>query len=449
MRVLPVALFILCIWRTTFAVAQQSRTELEKQRQEMLKELEDVNNTYNEVKKNKKESLGQLNLVQQKIRLRNREIENINAQIRAVDDSLFFINREIYRLRGDLDTLKANYAKSLIYAYKNRSSYDFLNFIFSATNFNDAVRRVEYLKSYRQNREQQVAEIVKTEGLITHKARDFANAKVAKGEVLTNDSKARIKLEEEKREKDEVVAGLKSKEKELSGTINSKKRELNQLQLAIKTAIRHEIEIAKKEEAAKAARERTAAAAAASREAASSPRTPASAASKIGLTTTPSGTGTEGSKSIHNSVLLGSDAEIKLATSMENNRGRLPWPVSKGYIVAHYGKNVIEGTKIDYFNPSMTIGADVGTPVKAVFDGVVSSIPDVAGHTVIIIKHGNYFTSYSNVGSVSVSKGETVHTGQVIATVAADDSGNGQIDFSLSKDLNALNPEPWLRPGSH
>jgi septal ring factor EnvC (AmiA/AmiB activator) len=428
-------------------VAQQSRTELERQRQEMLKELEDVNNTYNEVKKNKKESLGQLNLVQQKIRLRNREIDNINAQIRAVDDSLFFINREIYRLRGDLDTLKANYAKSLIYAYKNRSSYDFLNFIFSATNFNDAVRRVEYLKSYRQNREQQVAEIVKTEGLITHKARDFANAKVAKGEVLTNDSKARMKLEEEKREKDEVVAGLKSKEKELSGTINAKKRDLSQLQLAIKTAIRHEIELAKKDEAAKAARERNAAAAA-SKEAASS-RTAASQASKIGLTTSPSGIGSEASKSTHTSVLLGSDAEIKLATGMENNRGRLPWPVSKGYIVAHYGKNVIEGTKIDYFNPSMTIGADVGTPVKAVFDGVVSSIPDVAGHTVIIIKHGNYFTSYSNVGSVSVSKGETVHTGQVIATVAADDSGNGQIDFSLSKDLNSLNPEPWLRSGGH
>jgi septal ring factor EnvC (AmiA/AmiB activator) len=147
--------------------------------------------------------------------------------------------------------------------------------------------------------------------------------------------------------------------------------------------------------------------------------------------------------------LLGSDAEIKLATNLENNRGKLPWPVSKGYIVAHYGKNVLEGTKIDWFNPGVTIGAEVGAPVKAVFEGVVSSIPDVAGHTVIIIKHGNYFTYYSNVQSVSVSKGETVHTGQVIAAVAAGDSGDGQIDFSLLKDLNGLNPEPWLRQGGH
>ncbi|TDW99340.1 murein hydrolase activator EnvC family protein [Dinghuibacter silviterrae] len=441
MRVLPFVLLLLCVWRCMPVAAQQSRTELEKQRQDMLRELEEVNNTYNEIKKNKKESLGQLNLVQQKIRLRNREIENINAQIRAVDDSLFFINREIYRLRGDLDTLKANYAKSLIYAYKNRSSYDFLNFIFSATSFNDAVRRVEYLKSYRQNREQQVTEILKTEGLITHKARDFANAKVAKGEVLTNDSKARAKLEEEKREKDEVVAGLKSKEKELSKTISRKQREYNQLQLAIKTAVRHEIEVAQREAAAKDARDRAAASAAA---AARTPAAPANRSSAI-----PSDAPTvEKPKSVHTSVLLGNDAEIKLASSFVTNHGRLPWPVSKGYVVAHYGKNIIEGTKLDYFNPSLTIGAEVGTPVKAVFDGVVSSVPDVAGHTVVIIKHGNYFTSYSNLSSVSVGKGDQVHTGQVIGAVAADDSGNGQIDFSLLRDLNSLDPEPWLRPNA-
>jgi septal ring factor EnvC (AmiA/AmiB activator) len=426
-------------------VAQQSRTELERQRQETLRELEEVNNTYNEVKKNKKESLGQLNLVQQKIRLRNREIDNINAQIRAVDDSLFFINREIYRLRGDLDTLKANYAKSMIYAYKNRSSYDFLNFIFSATSFNDAIRRVEYLKSYRQNREQQVAEILKTEGLITHKARDFASTKVAKGEVLTNDSKAREKLEEEKREKDEVVAGLKSREKELSGTIVAKKRELNRVQLAITTVIRHEMELARKDEAAKAARDR-AASIAAGRDAAA--RTTAAPANRNSIPSSAAST-TESPKSIHTSVLLGSDAEIKLASSFMSNRGKLPWPVSKGYVVAHYGKNIVDGTKLDWFNPCLTIGTDIGSTVKAVFDGVVSSVTDVGGQTVVIIKHGNYFTSYSNLATVSINKGETVHTGQAIGTAAAGDSGNGQIDLSMAKDLSQLDPEPWLRPSAH
>jgi len=446
MRFLPLAIFVFCLWRSTPVLAQQSRAELERQRQETLRELEEVNNTYNEVKKNKKESLGQLNLVQQRLRLRNREIENINAQIRAVDDSLFFINREIYRLKGDLDTLKANYAKSLIYAYKNRSSYDFLNFIFSATSFNDAVRRVEYLKTYRANREQQVIEIGKTEDLITRKAKDFASTKVQKGEVLSNDSKARMKLEEEKREKNEVVAGLKSKERELAGTISAKKRQLSQMQLAIKTAIRHEMDKAAKEEAAKAARERKETADA-GQPASSTPA--GSPLDRKRLVPTSPGSATPGNPgTTHANVLLGSAEEIRLATNLENNRRRLPWPVEKGYIVAHYGKNKIEGTNIDYFNTCITIGTDVGSAVKVVFDGDISTVTDVGGKTAIIVRHGNYFTSYSNLASVSVNKGDKVHTGQVIGTVAAGDSGNGELDFTMAKDLITLDPEPWLRPRS-
>jgi len=429
-------------------MAQQSRTELEKERQETLRELEEVNNTYNTVKKNKKESLGQLNLIQRKIRLRNQEIENINAQVRAVDDSMFLINREIYRLRGDLDTLKANYAKSLIYAYKNQSSYDFLNFIFSATSFNDAVRRVEYLKTYRAQREQQVVEIMKTEGLIQNKAKDFAYTKVQKGEVLSNDSKARIKLEEEKKEKDEVVSDLKSKEKELGSTIVNKHRQLQHLQLAINTVVRHEMDMAKKEEAAKAERERKAAALEA-KNASAAANTPSSS-----KTSPPEGkavtlspiTRTEAPKTIHTSVLLDNPENIKLASDFKFNKGHLPWPVSKGWIIAHYGRNVVEGTKIDWNNTSLTIGTDVGASVKVVFDGDVVSVGDVGGSTEVTVKHGNYFTCYSNLSSASVNKGDHLHTGQVVGQVAVGDSGNGQLEFVLMMDMNTQNPESWLRP---
>ena len=458
MRITTLALCLLWFGAPMVVVAQQSRTELEKQRQETLRELDEVNETYNTLKKNKKESLGQLNLIQKKLRLRTQEIENINAQIRAVDDSMFLINREIYRLRGDLDTLKANYAKSLIYAYKNQSSYDFLNFIFSATNFNDAVRRVEYLRSYRQNRERQVADILKTESLITKQAQDFANTKVQKGEVLTNDSKARQKLEEERREKKEFVSGLKYQENDLTATIGNKRRQLQHLQLAINTVVRREIEAARKEEAAKAtaekerlaeeARRSTAAAAAAARNNTAAVSKPGAAENDIkgGRPVTVTPTAPEAPKSVHTSVLLDNDANIKLAANFEINRGRLPWPVSKGWIVAHFGKNTVEGTGLDYNNTSLTIGADVGASVKVVFDGDVVSVADVGGTSAVIVKHGNYFTSYGNLSSVSVNRGDHVHTGQVVGQVAAGDSGNGQLEFILMKDLNALNPEPWLRP---
>lgn len=396
MRILSFFLILLCVCSSVRSVAQQSRTELEKQRQETLRELEEVNNTYNEIKKNKKESLGQLQLVQRKIRLRNQEIENINAQMRAVDDSMFLINREIYRLKGDLDTLKANYAKSLVYAYQNRSSYDFLNFIFSATSFNDAVRRVEYLRSYRADRERQVSEILKTENLISGKAKDFANTKVQKAEVLTNDSKARQKLEEEKAEKDEVVANLKSKETELGKTIVNKRNQLSRLQNAINSVIKREIENARKEEEAKAEREKkanalaaknAAAAAAATAKAnadqpAPSRSTPAApeAGKPVAMSTATAPTSAPKTNT-HTSYLLNSEENIALANNFANNRGRLPWPVSKGYLISHYGKNKVEGTPIDFYDSGITIGTDVGTPVKAVFEGDVSSVFDMGGVT--------------------------------------------------------------------
>jgi septal ring factor EnvC (AmiA/AmiB activator) len=457
MRILAFFLIILCVCSSVRSLAQQSRTELEKQRQETLRELEEVNNTYNEIKKNKKESLGQLQLVERKIRLRNQEIDNINAQMRAVDDSMFLINREIYRLKGDLDTLKANYAKSLVYAYQNRSSYDFLNFIFSATSFNDAVRRVEYLRSYRTDRERQVSEIMNTENLISGKAKDFANTKVQKAEVLTNDSKARLKLEEEKEEKNEVVANLKSKETELGKTIANKKSQLARLQNAISSVVKREIENARKEEEAKAERERKANALAAKNAAAEakanasptqptpSRSAPASAESGRPVTMTPTTSSSASTTNTHVSVLLNSEESITLANNFVSNKGRLPWPVSKGYIISHYGKNQIEGTRIDFYETGITIGTDVGSPVKAVFEGDVSSVFDMGGGTNVIIKHGNFFTSYTNLASCNVNKGDHVKTGQTLGTIAAGDSGNGQMEFILMRDSNRLNPEEWLR----
>jgi septal ring factor EnvC (AmiA/AmiB activator) len=107
---------------------------------------------------------------------------------------------------------------------------------------------------------------------------------------------------------------------------------------------------------------------------------------------------------------------------------------------------VVEGTKIDWNNTSLTIGTDVGASVKVVFDGDVVSVGDVGGSTEVTVKHGNYFTCYSNLSSASVNKGDHLHTGQVVGQVAVGDSGNGQLEFVLMMDMNTQNPESWLRP---
>src|SRR3978361_595345 len=146
----------------TFSVgvfAQESKEELQRKQQDLLKEIRDLNASLKNVRNSKKRSLANYNLVKRKIAAREELIQNINKDLHILDINIYKNTLEINRLRRELDTLKQAYAKSLVFAYKNRSNYDYLNFIFSASTFNDAIKRITYLKSYRQYREQQVANI--------------------------------------------------------------------------------------------------------------------------------------------------------------------------------------------------------------------------------------------------------------------------------------------------
>ena len=131
-------------------------------------------------------------------------------------------------------------------------------------------------------------------------------------------------------------------------------------------------------------------------------------------------------------MLVSSDAEKALNASFERNRGSLPWPAS-GFIIAHFGPNKLPGG-IDYDNPGVTIGAKIGEQVKAVFDGEVTLVSYIEDKQAVFIKHGKYFTVYSNLASASVQRGDNVKTGQVIGKAGANDEGQGQVDFILMKE---------------
>ena len=143
------------------------------------------------------------------------------------------------------------------------------------------------------------------------------------------------------------------------------------------------------------------------------------------------------------SVLVSSDADKALDASFERNRGSLPWPAS-GFIIAHFGANKLPGG-IDYDNPGVTIGARIGEAVKAVFEGEVTLVSYIEDKQAVFIKHGKYFTVYSNLASAIVQRGENVKTGQVIGKAGANDEGQGQVDFILMKESSNVNPEQWLR----
>lgn len=143
------------------------------------------------------------------------------------------------------------------------------------------------------------------------------------------------------------------------------------------------------------------------------------------------------------SVLLNSE-NIALNANFVNNRGALPWPVDKGYTLMHYGSNKLpSGTVL--VTTGLTIASDIGTAVKAVFDGTVSTVINIEDMQVVIIQHGKYFSTYSNLSNVSVQRGQAIKKDQVLGRVAANLDGIGAIDFYINDEKNNQDPERWLR----
>ncbi len=429
----------------TFLVAgigvfgQATKSDLEKQRAAIQKEIDDVKASLNETKKNKKETLGQLSLIQKRLLLRQSEIDNINQQIDLIQGDINNSNKDITKLKKELDTLKMQYEKSVLYAYKNRSNYDFLNFIFSSSNFNDALKRVTYLHSYRNYREQQVSNIKNTQVLLEQKINGLNQNKAKKSVVLVEENKQRQVLEVEKKEKDGVISKLKLREKELMAEIAAKRKQDQKLAAAITTAIRRAREAAMKE-AATAAKKKQA------EDLANANKNKPAISSKAATSAAESEVKHEAKVAKMLSPFDADPESRALSADFEKNRGSLPWPIDKGKISMHFGIQRVEGLeKITYDNQGITIETDAGKAVMAVFDGEIRSVMNIGEVQGVIIKHGKYFTTYSNLSSASVSKGQQVKRGQVIGHVADKGDGDGDLEFLISNEKNNVNPELWLR----
>jgi len=306
-----------------------------------------------------------------------------------------------------------------------------INFIFSAVSFNDAIRRVSYLKSYRGYREEQVANINKTSQLLEQRINTLSESKKEKSQVLQIQTKEMRTLEDEKKEQSSFVLKLKAREKELQKEMAAKKRLDRNLQNAIAAIVKREIENARRRAEEEA---RKAAAVAKSNE---------SKTTTSPTTTAPKTTAPTARKS---NVLENTPEVTKVSVNFEQNKRNLPWPVDKGSISSPFGKRKIEGTSLIEDNIGVTIATVEGANVKAVFEGIVSAIYDVAGSQTVTIKHGKYFTTYYNLSTVSVNKGQEIKMGQSIGKAGVNDDGDGEILFVVNIESRFMDPEQWLKP---
>jgi septal ring factor EnvC (AmiA/AmiB activator) len=433
-----IVLFFILSALVFHSYAQQSKEELQSRQTQLLKEIGDLNNTLKAIRKNKKQSIAELEIFKRKIRAREELIQNINRDVRGLDNNIYLSTLEINKLRKELDTLKHEYAQSLVFAYKNRSNYDYLNFIFSAASFNDAVKRVTYLKSYRQYREQQVDNINKTQQLIEDKIATLNSNKNQKKVALQDQGKQLQVLEVDKREQDQVVSKLKNKEGDIAKEIKAREKTRQQMRNALTIIIRREqkeaadrARIAQQKENERLKRERDALA----------KNTNPSTRNDEKITEAPRPKRTDRVYSPFESTEEGKSQSI----SFENGRGKMPWPVDAGYVSIHHGTYSLPGN-LKGISDGITISLPVGSTVKAISDGEVSQVFDLGGEQAVLVRHGKYFTTYSHLSSATVSRGQQVRAGTVVGRAAANDEGEGEVSFMVTNEKNVfLDPESWLR----
>jgi septal ring factor EnvC (AmiA/AmiB activator) len=432
------------------ALAQQSREELQKKEQELKKELSDLNRQLSETQKNKKLSLNELALIKRKVAKREELVRGINNQINELDNTIYLNEMDIYRLRKELDTLKLKYAKSIVFAYKSRGSYEYLNFLFSARNFNDAIKRMAYLKSYRQNRETQAVAISQSRAMLTQKVDVLNSNKKERLVTLSAQSEQLKVLQEDKKAQDKVVAQLKGQESVIAKQIKDKEKQRVRMQQAVMAIIKREIEEAARKD--KIAKQKAIDDAKKNAAAATPKNNTSDNAVKNNTAVTNSAKNNEpivlakaGSRPY--SPFESTEEGRETSMHFEQNRGRLPWPVDRGNVFIEFGVSTVPGTKLKQNSDGIHIALPEGSAVKSVADGEVSYVGEVNGDQVVMVRHGKYFTVYQQLSSASVSVGKEVKAGSMIGRSGKSIDGEGCIIFTINNERGVpLNPDQWLRP---
>ena len=380
--------------------SQNKKEKLEENKKKIEQEIQYNTKLLDETKKTKSTTLNQLVILKKQIADRERLINNINEEIQTTNQQIELNNEILADLKKDLLHLKEEYAQMIYYAYKNRDSFDRLMFIFSARDFNQAFRRVKYFQQYAAYRETQAELIVKTQDDIAVTIQNLENFRNEKFTLLTRLEEERDKLNQERSLQNKTYQTLTKKEKELAATIKEKEKAAKKLQSEIEKIIAEEIRLASE---------------------------------KSGTTST-------------GTFALTPD-EMQLSASFQQNQGGLPWPVERGIISSTFGEHAHPVLKeVKTKNNGVDILTDEGMEARAVFGGEVTRVMSIPNYNyVVMIRHGEFLTVYSNLSEVYVTRGQKIDTKQAIGKIYTDTKDQKtELHFELWKGKTLLNPEGWL-----
>lgn len=401
-------------------VSAQSSAELKKQREKIDAEIAELMKIVRAKTQEKLLSQKEVNALSRQLNLREDKIKTISSELRIINSNIQKNTKAVNELKAELEKMRKDYEKMILFAFRNKNGYNKLMFIFASKDFNQAFKRVKYLQQFNDARKIKAAEIEATKQEIELKISQLERDREMQNKLLKEQEAEKAIIAKDRSVHAKELSQLKREETDYRGQLSKKQQEKKRIDAMIQAAIRREIEAQRK--LAEAARRKAAEA----------------EARRTGKTV----------EEVEKSTPRKSDSEVlrstpeaaKLSADFKSNRGRLPWPVSQGNVVRNFGFETVErNVRID--NSDVAIRTADNAPVKTVFEG---DVVQVVG-SFVVIKHGEYFTSYSNLKSVSVRRGQKVGRGQQIGTAGEDpDAGYSIVNFGVFQGQTAMNPVSWL-----
>lgn len=399
-RQLSVVFFLLS---ASLGMAQSNSARqktLENQKKRLQAEIKQINSLLFKNTRKEKSLLSQVEDLNVKISVRSDLVKVNNQQANLLTQQINVNQRNITDLRKELETLKKDYAEMIQKSYKSKSSQNRLMFLFSSEDFLQAYKRVQYMKQYANFRKKQGEEIAEKTKTLQSLNKTLLEQKAQKDALVIENRKAQQQLQQERKSQQRLISGLKSKSRSLASEIKQKQRKAAAIDREIERLIREAI--------------------AASNKAA-------------------------GKKS-KNAFALTPEAKL-LAANFVANKGKLPWPVEKGIVVQRFGTQphpVVKTTMIK--SNGVTIATSPRAEARAVFEGEVMTILSFKGsNPTILIKHGNFITTYKNLGRVYVKKGDKVKAKQTIGEIFTHpQTGKTTIQFSVFSNSTPQNPKSWI-----
>ena len=394
------------VWSQTDA-----QKKLEARKAKLMEEIQQNEKLLREQKKKEKSVVNIIQAQNSKINLREKLIATNEKQAKLLDDDIYKNQLQLNQLNRELKSLKEDYANIIVKSYKSRSERSRVMFLLSSNSFLQAYKRAQYMKQYASYRKSQGEEIINKSVEIEVQNKKLAEVKSEKIQLITEQEKEKIALEAERKEQQKLVNSIKKDQKKIVAEINKKQKEAKDIDRKIQELIRAAIAEANKK-----------------------------TAKKSGTKTV--STGTSSSK-----IVLTPEGKV-ISDNFKANKGRLPWPVKKGFVSIKFGSQphpVVKTTQIN--SNGIEITTDQGADAIAVFGGEVFLVQIITPiKKAVYVQHGDFITVYYNLSSVNVSKGDKIKENQVIGKIFTDGNGKTAIKFSVLQNDVFLNPQSWLAP---